>query len=98
MHPDCTPRAGVASRGVGRREDGCHPPRHDRFRTLSAEGWTKMGSFFETVAQHWKGGGPGMYPIALCLVFAVAVIVDRIQVLFFAASVDKEQFLRGLKT
>jgi biopolymer transport protein ExbB/TolQ len=57
-----------------------------------------MGSFFETVAQHWKGGGYGMYPIAICLVFAVAVIVDRIQVLFFSASVDKEQFLRGLKT
>jgi len=56
-----------------------------------------MGSFFETVAHHWKGGGPGMYPIALCLVFAAAVIVDRIQVLFFSASVDKEQFLRGLK-
>lgn len=57
-----------------------------------------MGSFFETIAHHWKGGGPGMYPIALCLVFAIAVMIDRIQVLFFSASVDKEQFLRGLKT
>src|SRR5437773_1783087 len=57
-----------------------------------------MGSFFETIAHHWKGGGFGMYPIALCLVFAIAVIIDRIQVLFFAASVDKEQFLRGLKS
>src|SRR3981081_3486900 len=56
-----------------------------------------MGSFFETVAHHWKGGGPGMYPIALCFVFAIAVIIDRVQVLFFSASVDKEQFLRGLK-
>jgi biopolymer transport protein ExbB/TolQ len=57
-----------------------------------------MSPIFETVAQHWKGGGFGMYPIAICLVFAVAVIIDRIQVLFFSASVDKEQFLRGLKT
>src|SRR5260370_1905297 len=57
-----------------------------------------MSSFFETIAHHWKGGGFGMYPIALCLVFAIAVIIDRIQVLFFAASVDKEQSLRGLKT
>ena len=57
-----------------------------------------MSSIFETVAHHWKGGGFGMYPIAICLVFAVAVIIDRIQVLFFSASVDKEQFLRGLKT
>ena len=57
-----------------------------------------MSSIFETIAHHWKGGGFGMYPIAICLVFAVAVIIDRIQVLFFSASVDKEQFLRGLKT
>src|SRR5437879_10752741 len=57
-----------------------------------------MGSFFETIAHHWKGGGPGMYPIAMCLVFALAVIVDRIQVLFFSANIDKDQFLKGLKT
>jgi len=57
-----------------------------------------MGSFFEQLRHHWEGGGPGMYPIALCLVFAVAVIVDRIQVLFFSASIDKDTFLKGLKT
>src|SRR5437016_13755396 len=57
-----------------------------------------MTSIFETVAHHWKGGGFGMYPIAICLVFAIAVIIDRVQVLFFSASVDKEQFLRGLKS
>jgi biopolymer transport protein ExbB/TolQ len=57
-----------------------------------------MSSIFETIANHWKGGGFGMYPIAICLVFAVAVIIDRIGVLFFSASVDKDQFLRGLKT
>src|SRR5438067_13498282 len=57
-----------------------------------------MSSIFETVAHHWKGGGFGMYPIAMCLVFAIAVIIDRIQVLLFSASVDKEPFLRGLKT
>src|SRR5256712_262915 len=65
---------------------------------LSSEDGNKMASIFETVAHHWKGGGFGMYPIAICLVFAIAVIIDRIQVLFFSASVDKEQFLRGLKT
>src|SRR5260370_22169667 len=57
-----------------------------------------MSSFFETIAHHWKGGGFGMYPIALCLVCAVAVIIAGIQVLFCSASVDKEQFLRGIKT
>src|SRR5260370_3278244 len=57
-----------------------------------------MSSFFETIAHRWKGGGFGMYPIALCLVFAIAVIIDRVQVLFFSASVDKDEFLRGLKS
>src|SRR5258708_4561271 len=57
-----------------------------------------MSSFVETMAHHWKGGGFGMYPIAVCLVFAIGVITDRVQVLFFSASVDKDEFLRGLKS
>src|SRR5258708_22741638 len=57
-----------------------------------------MGSMFEQIRMHWDGGGKGMYPIAVCLVFAIAIVIDRIQVLFFSASIDKEQFLRGLKT
>ena len=57
-----------------------------------------MGQFFEQIRIHWDGGGKGMYPIAVCLVFALAIVVDRIQVLFFKASIDKEQFLKGLKT
>lgn len=57
-----------------------------------------MGQFFEQMRVHWEGGGKGMYPIAVCLVFAIAIIIDRVQVLFFKASIDKEQFLKGLKT
>lgn len=57
-----------------------------------------MGQFFEQMRVHWEGGGRGMYPIAVCLVFAIAIIIDRVQVLFFKASIDKEQFLKGLKT
>src|SRR5260370_34177071 len=57
-----------------------------------------MGQVFEQIRTHWDGGGKGMYPIAVCSVFAVAIVIDRIQVLFFSASIDKEQFLRGLKT
>ena len=56
-----------------------------------------MGQFFEQIRIHWDGGGKGMYPIAVCLVFALAIVIDRIQVLFFKASIDKEQFLKGLK-
>jgi biopolymer transport protein ExbB/TolQ len=38
-----------------------------------------------------------MYPIALCAVVAVAIIVERVVVLFFSSSINKEAFLRGLK-
>ena len=56
-----------------------------------------MGEFFEQMRIHWSGGGKGMYPIAVCLVFALAIMFDRIQVLFFKAAIDKEAFLKGLK-
>jgi biopolymer transport protein ExbB/TolQ len=38
-----------------------------------------------------------MWPIALCGIFAIAIMVDRILVLFFQAAIDKDQFVRGLK-
>ena len=38
-----------------------------------------------------------MYPIAVMLVFFLAVATDRIIVLFFKANIDKEAFLKGLK-
>ena len=57
-----------------------------------------MGQFFEQLWIHWDGGGRGMYPIAVCLVFAIAIIFDRCQVLYFKAAIDKDAFLKGLKT
>jgi biopolymer transport protein ExbB/TolQ len=38
-----------------------------------------------------------MYPIAVCAVVAVAIILERVLYLFFRASINKEAFLRGLK-
>lgn len=52
---------------------------------------------FETISKRWTMGGFGMYPIALCLVIAIAIMVERSIVLFFTASINKEGFLRGLK-
>src|SRR4051812_26485301 len=93
---DCIP--------AGRDQDSAHEPgwlpvtraAHD-FELFASRGH-EMNQFFEGIAHHWNGGGPGMYPIAICLVFAIAVIIDRVQVLFFSASVDKDEFLRGPKT
>lgn len=55
------------------------------------------GGIFSTLARRWEEGGFGMYPIAVCGVFVIAIAVDRFMVLFGKASIDKEAFLRGLK-
>src|SRR5207237_10479427 len=72
-HPDCS-REPVGRSGGGGR-GGRDPLSPAGFELFSAEDGNKMTSIFETVAHHWKGGGFGMYPIAICLVFAIAVII-----------------------
>ena len=54
-------------------------------------------SFFDELARRWEAGQAGMYPIALCMVIALAIIIERSLVLFGKASINKEGFLRGLK-
>jgi biopolymer transport protein ExbB/TolQ len=56
-----------------------------------------MGEMFGTLAKHYSDGAWMMHPILVSLVFTLALIIDRIIVLYFRASVDKESFLRGLK-
>ncbi|HYV46390.1 MAG TPA: MotA/TolQ/ExbB proton channel family protein [Myxococcaceae bacterium] len=38
-----------------------------------------------------------MYPIALCAIVALAIMIERSMVLFASASINKDGFLRGLK-
>jgi biopolymer transport protein ExbB/TolQ len=64
---------------------------------LAAEGGGKDLSMFDKLAARWVAGDWGMYPIALCAVVGLAIVVERIIVLFFSASINKEGFLRGLK-
>jgi biopolymer transport protein ExbB/TolQ len=45
----------------------------------------------------FDNGGIGMYPISISLIFALAIVIERIYVLYFQSSIDKEAFLRGLK-
>jgi len=56
-----------------------------------------MGGIFAGVAEAFRAGGWGMYPIAASLVAAVAIIADRVFVLYRKAAIDKDEFLRGLK-
>ena len=68
---------------------------------VAAEGAHGAGggeqSFFQMLATRWEAGEWGMYPIAVCLLFAVAIIVERVLILYFSASINKDGFLRGLK-
>lgn len=54
-------------------------------------------TLFEELAMRWEAGQWGMYPIALCLIISLAIMVERTMVLAFKASINKEGFLRGLK-
>ena len=56
-----------------------------------------MGDLFGSLAKAYHDGGLGMHPILVSLVFVIAVLIDRVRVLYFAASIDKDAFLRGLK-
>ncbi len=53
--------------------------------------------FFKAVAYHFNAGGWGMYPILLCFIFTIAILVDRLRALFGTYNIDKEAFLAGLK-
>jgi biopolymer transport protein ExbB len=54
-------------------------------------------SMFGTLAKHYHEGGFMMHPILVSLVVALALIIDRVIVLYFKAAIDKESFVRGLK-
>jgi biopolymer transport protein ExbB len=56
-----------------------------------------MGDFFGSMFKAFDLGGLGMYPISIALIFGIAIIVERVNVLYFRTSIDKEAFLRGLK-
>ena len=56
-----------------------------------------MGDLFGSMFKAFDAGGFGMYPISIALVFAVAIVVERVYALYFRSSIDKEAFLRGLK-
>jgi biopolymer transport protein ExbB len=56
-----------------------------------------MGDFFGSMFKAFDQGGIGMYPISVALIFGLAIIVERVHVLYFRNAIDKEAFLRGLK-
>ncbi|MGZ3458153.1 MAG: MotA/TolQ/ExbB proton channel family protein [Archangium sp.] len=63
----------------------------------SAGGGEAERGLFEAIAKRWEAGGGGMYPIATCMVIALAIIIERAYVLFAKSNINKDAFLRGLK-
>ena len=51
----------------------------------------------ETIARQWEAGGWGMYPIALCSMFILAITSERIHYLYFKASVSKDAFVQAMR-
>jgi biopolymer transport protein ExbB len=56
-----------------------------------------MGEIFHKLAEAYKEGGWGMYPITVCLIFTLAIVTDRLLALYSKHAIDKEAFLAGLK-
>ncbi len=56
-----------------------------------------MGNLFGSMFEAFDKGGIGMYPISISFLFGVAIIIERIYVLYARAAIDKEPFLKGLK-
>jgi len=54
-------------------------------------------AMFQWIQSAFAAGGVFMYPIAIILLFAVALIVERVYVLFFTANVNKNDFLQNLQ-
>lgn len=52
---------------------------------------------FESIAHAFQEGGWGMYPIAACSVLIFAIAIERIQFLFFKASVSKDAFVQAMR-
>lgn len=55
-----------------------------------------VGTFMEIKAAFVAGGG-FMWPIFIASIFALALIIERVYVLYFVANVNKEDFLKNLQ-
>ncbi len=51
----------------------------------------------EAAATWFREGGWGMYPITVCLIFIFAIAIERIQYLFFKASISKDAFVQAMR-
>ena len=53
--------------------------------------------FFNAIGKAFNDGGLGMYPIALCSVFILAITIERVMYLYFRASISKDAFVQQMR-
>ncbi len=63
----------------------------------AAGGANEELGMFGTLMAHYKEGGWGMYPITICLLFMLIIVIDRVRIFYFRGNIDKEAFMRGLR-
>jgi len=51
---------------------------------------------FNFLAEHFRGGGWGMYPILVIGIFALAIVVERCWFVFIKSNVNAERFTREI--
>ncbi len=51
----------------------------------------------DQLAHRFNEGGWGMYPIAFCSVFILAITIERIHFLYFKASISKDAFVQAMR-
>jgi biopolymer transport protein ExbB/TolQ len=66
------------------------------FAAAESSGGEELG-VFGNLAKRFEGGGWGMYPITICFIFFVALVIDRGIALFLKGAINKDAFMRGLK-
>ena len=51
----------------------------------------------QVIAEHYRAGGFWMYPISAFQLFSLAIIIERVYVLFFKVRLHKDNLLSGLR-
>ena len=52
---------------------------------------------FNEIAHRFQEGGLGMYPIAICSIFILAITAERFQYLYLRASISKDAFVQQMR-
>lgn len=67
------------------------------FAAAEASGGSEELGFFGNLLKRFENGGWGMWPILLCFIGFLVLVIDRAYALFLRGAINKNAFMRGLK-